>query len=83
MRKRLQTFRDYLPKYGHCIIVVGDSQTGLRKIPTTKALAWLGESVGFNHLKTWRYNIKNRAMQFPVKPHPNIQKESILVLRKD
>jgi hypothetical protein len=82
MRKRLGVFHDYLPQGGHCIIVVGDSQTGDRQIPTTKTLAWLGESVGFNHLKTWRYRIKNRVMQFPIKPHSKIEKESVLVLRK-
>lgn len=71
-----------MPQGGHCIIVVGDSQTGDKQIPTTKTLAWLGESVGFNHLKTWRYRIKNRVMQFPTKPHSKIEKESVLVLRK-
>lgn len=83
MLKRLEVFYDYLPENGHCIIVVGDSQTGRMKIPTAKTLAWLGESVGFNHLKTWRYKIKNRVMQFPVKPHPKIERESILVFQKN
>jgi hypothetical protein len=82
MRERLVVFYDYLPKAGYCIIVVGDSQTGDRQIPTTETLAWLGESVGFDHLKTWRYRIKNRVMQFPIKPHSKIEKESVLVLRK-
>ncbi len=82
MRRRLETFRDYLPENGHCIVVVGDSQTGRKKIPTAKTLAWLGESAGFTQMRTWRYKIKNRAMQFPVKPHPKIEKESILVFQK-
>ena len=82
MRTRLRVFHDYLPEGGHCILVVGDSTTGGRKIPTAKTLARLGESVGFNHERTWRYKIKNRVMQFPIKPHPKILKESILVLQK-
>lgn len=82
LKKRLEVFRDYLPSRGHCIIVVGDSETGGMKIPTARTVAWLGEEIGFNHLKTSRYKIKNRVMQFPVKSNSKIQQESIIVLRK-
>lgn len=82
MKKRLEVFRDYLPSRGHCIIVVGDSETGSMKIPTARTMAWLGEEIGFNHLRTSRYKIKNRVMQFPVKSNSKIERESIVVLQK-
>jgi len=82
MKRRLEVFRDYLPSRGHCIIVVGDSETGRMKIPTTRTLAWLGNELGFNHLKTSRYRIKNRVMQFPVTSNSKIEQESIIILQK-
>ncbi len=82
MEKRLRIFRDYLPSRGHCIIVVGDSETGGRKVPTAKTITWLAEESGFKHLKTSHYKIKNRVMQFPVKSNSKIEKESIIVLQK-
>jgi 16S rRNA G966 N2-methylase RsmD len=82
MKKRLEVFRDYLPSRGHCIIVVGDSETGGMRIPTARTIVWLGEQLGFNHIKTSRYKIKNRVMQFPVKSNSKIERESIIVLQK-
>jgi hypothetical protein len=82
MKQRLEVFREYLPSHGHCIIVVGDSETGSMKIPTARTLAWFGEELGFNHLKTNSYRIKNRAMQFPIKSNSKIEREAIIVLQK-
>jgi hypothetical protein len=82
MRHRLEIFRKYLPSRGHCIIVVGDSETGGRRIPTAKTITWLAEESGFKHLKTSHYKIKNRVMQFPTKSNSKIEKESIIVLQK-
>jgi hypothetical protein len=82
MKKRLEVFRDYLPSRGHCIIVIGDSETGGMKIPTARTITWLSEELGFNHLETSRYKIKNRTMQFPVKSNSKIERESIIVLQK-
>ena len=82
MKQRLEVFREYLPSRGHCIIVVGDSETGGMKIPTARTLAWFGEELGFNHLKTNSYKIKNRAMQFPIKSNSKIEREAIIVLQK-
>lgn len=82
MKKRLEVFHDYLPPRGYCMIVVGDSETGGIRIPTARTLAWLGVELGFNHLKTSRYKIKNRVMQFPVKSNSKIERESIIVLQK-
>jgi hypothetical protein len=83
MRTRLGEFHSCLPKGGYCIIVVGDSRTGDLRIPTARTLRWLAEKSGFAHIKTSRYEIKNRSMQFPVKPHPKIAEESIVVLRRE
>jgi hypothetical protein len=52
------------------------------RLPTARTLAWLGEEVGFDHLKTSRYKIKNRVMQFPIKSNSKIEWESIIVLQK-
>lgn len=82
MKQRLEVFRKYLPSRGHCIIVVGDSETGGMRIPTARTLAWLGEELGFNHLKTNSYKIKNRAMQFPIKSNSKIEREAIIVFQK-
>ena len=82
MKKRLETFRDYLPTKGHCIIVVGDSETGGMRVPTTGTLAWFSQELGFEHLNTSHYRIKNRSMQFPLKSNSKIERESIIVLRK-
>ncbi len=82
MRDRLQVFRDFLPVGGFCVLVVGDSVTGAKRIPTAKTLAWIGADLGFDHLKTTRYKIKNRVMQFPIKSNAKIESESILVLQK-
>lgn len=82
MRKRLAIFHSYLPPKGHCVIVVGDSETGGMKIPTARTIAWLGEGSGFKHLKTSRYKIKNRVMQFPLNSNSKIERESIIVLQK-
>lgn len=83
MRARLGEFHACLPRGGYCIMVVGDSRTGDLRIPTAQTLRWLGEKSGFAHIKTSRYKIKNRSMQFPVKPHPKIAEESIIVLRRE
>jgi hypothetical protein len=82
MKRRLQVFLEYLPPKGHCIIVVGDSETGGERIPTARTFARLAEELGFNHLKTSSYKIKNRAMQFPIKSNSKIEREAIIVLQK-
>jgi hypothetical protein len=82
MKKRLKIFHDYLPSRGHCIIVVGDSETGGMRVPTARTMARIGEEQGFVHLKTSRFKIKNRVMQFPVKSNSKIEQESIILLRK-
>ena len=82
MRKRLEIFHKYLPSGGHCIIVVGDSETGGRKVPTVGATTWLAQELGFKFINTSHCNIKNRVMQFPVKSNSEIEKESIIVLQK-
>ncbi|MBI4392574.1 MAG: hypothetical protein HY556_02090 [Euryarchaeota archaeon] len=82
MSSRLKIFFDYLPSGGHCVIIVGNSTTGGRTVPTAKTLTWLGEEVGFEHVKTARYDIKNRVMQYPTKHNAKIEKESIIVLQK-
>jgi hypothetical protein len=45
-------------------------------------MARIGEEQGFVHLKTSRFKIKNRVMQFPVKSNSKIEQESIILLRK-
>jgi hypothetical protein len=82
MKRRLEIFHEYLPSNGHCIIVVGDSKTGGRKVPTVSTTTWLAQELGFRFVKTSRYKIKNRVMQFPVKSNSKIEKESIIVLQK-
>ncbi len=82
MKKRLEVFYRYLPSGGYCIIVVGNSETGGQKVPTVKTLTWAAEESGFNHMKTSHYQIKNRAMQFPVKANSKIEQESIIILKK-
>ena len=82
MKHRLEIFYEYLSKDSHCIIVVGDSTTAGNRIPTSKTLCWLGEEVGFEHIRTHRYKIKNRIMQFPLKSNVRIEHESIITLRK-
>jgi hypothetical protein len=82
MKNRLEIFREYLPSDGHCIIVVGDSETGGKKVPTVSTMKWLAQEIGFRLVKTSHYKIKNRVMQFPVKSNSKIEKESIIVLRK-
>lgn len=82
MGTRLEVFYDCLPKNGHCIVVIGDSTTAGRKIPTGQIITSLAELVGFKRVKTSRYKIKNRVMQFPLKTNVRIEHESIIVLRK-
>jgi len=82
MEKRLMAFHGFLPDNGSCIIVVGDSKTGERRIPTADTLAWLGQEKGFRHMGTSQYDIKDRVMQFPVKSNSKIERESIIFLRK-
>jgi hypothetical protein len=82
MKKRLEVFQEYLPSKGHCVIVVGNSETGGRKVPTVKTITWFAERAGFKHLKTSQYQIKNRVMQFPTNSHPKIKNESIILLEK-
>ncbi len=82
MQRRLGEFHQCLPRGGYCIMVVGDSRTGDLRIPTARTLEWLAEKIGFRHVKTSRYKIRNRSMQFPVKPHPKIAEESIIVLQR-
>jgi hypothetical protein len=82
MKERLAVFHEYLPSRGHCIIIVGDSETGDKKVPTVNTLTWVAEQVGFDHMKTSHYPIKNRTMQFPIKSNSKIERESIIVLRK-
>lgn len=83
MERALLVFFKALPKTGHCVIVVGDSTTHGKQVPTTDTLTWLGKQAGFNHILTETYKIRNRSMQFPIKPHNKIQEESIIVLRRD
>lgn len=82
MQERLKIFHDYLPTRGHCVIVVGDSETGGKRVPTVKTMTWLAETSGFQHIKTSHYRIKNRVMQFPIKSNSKIEREAIIVLRK-
>ncbi|GEM_PF-1124937 len=82
MKERLAIFHDYLPTRGHCVIVVGDSETGGSRVPTVGTITWLAKESGFRHVKTSRYRIKNRVMQFPIKSNSKIEKESIIVLQK-
>jgi len=82
MRTRLREFHESLPSGGCCIMVVADSRTGDQRVPTAQTLTRLAECIGFAHVRTSRYAIRNRSMQFPVKPHPKISEESIIVLRK-
>jgi hypothetical protein len=82
MRERLAIFHDYLPTRGNCVIVVGDSETGGRRVPTVGTITRLAEESGFKHVKTSGYRIKNRVMQFPIKSNSKIERESIIVLRK-
>jgi len=82
MKRRLEIFFEYLPRKSHCIIIVGDSTTAGMKIPTGNTMCWLGERVGFKHVRTHRYKIKNRIMQFPLKSNVRIEHEWIIVLRK-
>jgi hypothetical protein len=82
VKERLEIFHEYLPPRGHCVIVVGDSETGGMRIPTVQTITRLAEESGFRHLKTSRYQIKNRVMQFPTKSNSKIEKESIIVLQK-
>lgn len=81
MDQRLDSFHDFLPSGGHCVIVVGDSTTAGLKIPTASALAKLGEKAGFEWVKTSKYRIKNRVMQYPTDT-AKIEKESIVVLER-
>lgn len=82
MKNRLDIFYSYLPSNGYCVIVVGDSETGGKKVHTANTLKWLGTELGFDHLKTSHYKIKNRVMQFPIKSNSKIERESIIVLQK-
>jgi len=82
MKTRLKVFHNYLPSNGYCIIVVGNSETGGRKVPTTRTITWMGEEAGFDHVETSQYKIKNRTMQFPLKSNSKIEHESIIVLQK-
>jgi hypothetical protein len=81
MKKRLEVFHEFLPSRGHCIVVVGDSETGGRKVPTVRTTTWLAQELGFRFVTTSHYKIKNRVMQFPVKSNSKIE-ESIIVLQK-
>jgi hypothetical protein len=81
-KERLELFHEYLPARGHCIVVVGDSETGGRRVPTVRTITWLAEESGFKRVKTSGYQIKNRVMQFPIKSNSKIEKESIIVLQK-
>ena len=51
-------------------------------MPAATTLTWRAEKVGFTPVKTSSYKIRNRSMQFPVKPHPKIAEESIIVLQR-
>ena len=82
MQTRLREFHHCLPRGGHCIMVVGDSQTGGMRVPTVGTLTWFAKQIGFDHVQTSSYKIRNRSMQFPLKPHPRIAKESIVVLQR-
>jgi hypothetical protein len=82
MGTRLEMFYQCLPNNGRCVVVIGDSTTAGRKIPTAQMVIWLADQVGFKHVKTFRYKIKNRVMQFPLKTNIRIEHESIIVLRK-
>ncbi len=81
MALRLRIFNDYLPNGGHCVIVVGDSTSAGYKIPTGAVLTSLGLKAGFIHVKTVKYAIRNRVMQYPT-DNSKIEHESIIVLEK-
>lgn len=82
MKTRLITFKNVLPRGGHCIIVVGNSQTGGKLVPTVKSLQWIASRNGFDHLGTSEYVIKNRTMNFPTKNNIRIESEHIIALRR-
>lgn len=83
MRVRLERFYTVLPVRGRTVIIVGDSQTFGRKIPTSKILQDFAVGSGFELEAVARYTIKNRVMQYPLKNgHSKIAEESIIVLRK-
>ena len=82
MKTRIAVCFDSLRSNGYCIIIVGDSTTGGRRIPTARTLCWLAEQVGFEHARSHRYLIKNRVMQFPLKSNDRIEHESIIMLRR-
>jgi hypothetical protein len=67
----------------HAVIVVGDSGTFGRKIPTSQVLQDFAVSSGFELETVARYAIKNRSMQYPLKNgESKIAEESIIVLRR-
>jgi hypothetical protein len=83
MNVRLARFYAVLPTNGHTVIVVGDSRTFGRKIPTTQVLQDFAVGNGFELENVVRYVIKNRSMQYPLKNgESKIAEESIIVLRK-
>lgn len=78
----LNAARDALGGDGHCVVVVGNSTTYERKVPTADALAHLGENAGFGLASRYVYDIKNRSMQFPTESNGKIDSEHLLVFRK-
>jgi hypothetical protein len=83
MKKRLDSFHAALPPKGHTVIIVGDSHTYGRKIPTAQILRDLAVKSGFVFERAVQYDIKNRTMQYPLKSGDSkIAEESIIVLAK-
>jgi hypothetical protein len=83
MKMRLERFYAVLPAKGHAVIVVGDSGTFGRKIPTSQVLQDFAVSSHFELETVARYAIKNRSMQYPLKNgESKIAEESIIVLRR-
>lgn len=66
-------------KNAQVAVVVGDSVTGDRSVPTTSILEELGEQNGLSHATTASYPIRNRVMQFPTEGHSKIREESIIL----
>lgn len=83
MKNRIAAFHGVLPMGGHMVIVVGDSTTFGYRIPTSGILEGFAETTGFSHRFDVTYPIKNRSMQYPLKPgETKIAEESIIVMRK-
>lgn len=68
---------------GRVVVVVGDSRTYLREVPTAAILQDIAERCGFESESVSRYAIKNRSMQYPLRAgESKIAEEAIIVLRK-